>query len=110
MTGEKQLTPVDEVNESYPPSRIPPGMLFETQVVRTPNTVALVYYREEVSYRELDNQAIRVARHLRSLGVGPDVPIGICVQRSTDMVVGLLGILKAGGAYVPLAHSPPRRV
>ena len=76
--------------------------LFETQVERTPNTVALVYNKEEVSYRELDNQANRVARHLRSLAVGPRVPVGICVQRSTDMLVDLPGILKAGGAYVPL--------
>src|SRR6266571_7182706 len=68
--------------------------LFETQVERTPNAVALVYNKGEVSYRELDNQANRVAHHLRSLGVGPDVPVGICVQRSTDMVVGLPGILK----------------
>ena len=82
--------------------------LFETQVERTPNAVALVYTKGEVSYRELDNQALRVARHLRSLGVGPDVPVGICVQRSTDMVVGLLGILKAGGAYVPLDPAYPK--
>src|SRR5207247_2476648 len=82
--------------------------LFETQVERTPNTVALVYNKEEVSYRELDNQAIRAARHLRSLGVGPDVPVGICAQRSTDMVVGLLGILKAGGAFVPLDPAYPK--
>src|SRR5205814_1035472 len=82
--------------------------LFEAQVERTPNAVALVYRKEEVSYRELDNQAIRVARHLRSLGVGPDVPVGICVQRSTEMVVGLLGILKAGGAYVPLDPAYPK--
>jgi non-ribosomal peptide synthetase component F len=82
--------------------------LFETQVERTPNAVALVYTKEEVSYRELDNQANRVAHHLRSLDVGPDVPVGICMQRSTDMVVGLLGILKAGGAYVLLDPAYPK--
>src|SRR5207302_5437400 len=81
--------------------------LFEAQVERTPNAVALVYRKEEVSYRELDNQANRVARHLRSLGVGPDVTVGICVERSAEMVVGLLGILKAGGAYVPLDPAYP---
>ena len=63
--------------------------LFETQVERTPNAVALVYSKGEVSYRELDYQANRVAIHLRSLGVGPDVPVGICVQRSADTVVDL---------------------
>src|SRR2546422_8720628 len=59
--------------------------LFETQVERTPNAVALVYTKGEVSYRELDNQANRVAIHLRSLGVGPDVPVGICAQRSKEL-------------------------
>ena len=82
--------------------------LFEAQVERTPNAVALVYRKEEVSYRELDNQANRVARHLRSLSVGPDVTVGICVERSAEMVVGLLGILKAGGAYVPLDPAYPK--
>src|ERR1051326_7181014 len=82
--------------------------LFETQVERTPNAVALVYRKEEVSYRELDSKAYWVARHLVSFGVGPDVPVGICVERSADMVVGLLGILKAGGAYVPLDPAYPK--
>jgi non-ribosomal peptide synthetase component F len=81
--------------------------LFETQVERMPNAVALVYIKEEVSYRELDNQTNRVARHLRSLGVGPEVPVGIRVQRSTDMNFSLLGILKAGGAYLPLDPAYP---
>ena len=82
--------------------------LFEAQVERTPNAVALVYGKEEVSYRELDNQANRVACHLRSLTIGPDVPVGICMERSAEMIVGLLGILKAGGAYVPLDPAYPK--
>jgi len=82
--------------------------LFEAQVERTSDAVALVYCKEEVSYRELDNQANRMARHLRSLGVGPDVPVGICVRRTAEMIVGLLGILKAGGAYLPLDPAYPR--
>src|SRR2546425_12251922 len=71
--------------------------LFETQVARTPEAIALASGKEEITYRELNIQAIRVAHHLRSLGVGPDVPVGVCVERSAQMVVALLGILKAGG-------------
>ena len=84
--------------------------LFETQVERTPDAIALAYEKEELTYRELNIQANRVAHHLRFLGVGPDVPVGICVERSPQMVVGLLGILKAGGAYLPLdpAYPGPR--
>src|SRR5438093_4662533 len=91
----------------YPRDQCVPE-LFEAQVERTPNTVALVHGKEEVSYRELDNQANRVSHHLRSLGIRLDVPVGICAQRSVDMVVGLLGILKAGGAYVPLDPAYPK--
>src|SRR5262249_34727850 len=60
------------------------------------------------SYRELDNQANRVSRHLRSLAVGPDVPVAICIQPSAGLVAGLLGILKTGGACLPLDPSHPR--
>lgn len=82
--------------------------LFEAQVERTPNAVALVHGKEEVSYRELDNHANGVARHLRSLHLEPDTPVGICARRSVEMVVGLLGILKAGAAYVPLDPGYPK--
>ncbi|MDT5271588.1 MAG: hypothetical protein QOH49_3774, partial [Acidobacteriota bacterium] len=75
--------------------------LFEAQVECTPSAVALVYKDQRISYRELNQRANRLARHLRELGVGPEVLVGICVERSLEMVVGLLGILKAGGAYVP---------
>src|SRR5262249_10212822 len=63
---------------------------------------------EQVSYRELDQRANQLANHLQSLGVGPEVVVGICVERSVAMVVGLLGILKAGGAYLPLDAEYPR--
>ncbi|HXT39116.1 MAG TPA: amino acid adenylation domain-containing protein [Candidatus Angelobacter sp.] len=82
--------------------------LFEAQVERTPNAVALVHGKEEVSYRELDNHANGVARHLRSLHLEPDTPVGICARRSVEMVAGLMGILKAGAAYVPLDPGYPR--
>jgi len=81
--------------------------LFEAQVERTPAAVAVVYGEQQLTYAELNSHANQLARHLRSLGVGPDVLVGICVERSVEMVVGLLGILKAGGAYVPLDPSYP---
>jgi amino acid adenylation domain-containing protein len=81
--------------------------LFEAQAERTPSGVAVVFEGDRVTYAELNARANRLAHHLRALGVGPDARVGICVQRSVEMVVGLLGILKAGGAYVPLDASYP---
>jgi amino acid adenylation domain-containing protein len=81
--------------------------LFEAQVERTPDAKAIVYGKQQLTYRELNQRANRLAHHLRTLGVGPDVLVGICVERSLDMGVGLLGILKAGGAYVPLDPGYP---
>ncbi|HEU4562948.1 MAG TPA: non-ribosomal peptide synthase/polyketide synthase, partial [Longimicrobium sp.] len=81
--------------------------LVEDQVARTPGSVAVVFEGERVLYAELNARANRLAHHLRALGVAPDVRVGICVERSVEMVVGLLGILKAGGAYVPLDSSYP---
>ncbi|HEX8317855.1 non-ribosomal peptide synthase/polyketide synthase [Longimicrobium sp.] len=81
--------------------------LVEPQVKRTPGAVAVMFEGERVTYAELNARANRLAHHLRGLGVGPDARVGICVERSVEMVVGLLGILKAGGAYVPLDSSYP---
>ncbi|HET7228641.1 MAG TPA: amino acid adenylation domain-containing protein, partial [Longimicrobium sp.] len=81
--------------------------LFEQQVARTPDAVAVVFEGERLTYAELNERANRLAHHLRSLGVGPDVRVGICVERSPEMVVGMLGVLKAGGAYVPLDPGYP---
>ncbi len=82
--------------------------LFETQVARQPEAVALVSGDRQLSYRELNEQANQLAHYLREQGVGPDVLVGLCVERSLAMVVGMLGILKAGGAYVPLDPSYPQ--
>ena len=82
--------------------------LFEEQVARTPDAVAVVYEAEQLTYEELNRRANQVARYLRSMGVGTETLVGICVERSPQMVVGLLGILKAGGAYVPLDPAYPR--
>ena len=81
--------------------------LFEEQVERTPGAVAVICGDEQLTYRELNRRANQLAHHLRALGVGPETLVGICVERSLEMVVGLLGILKAGGAYVPLDPSYP---
>ncbi|HVS00719.1 MAG TPA: amino acid adenylation domain-containing protein, partial [Thermoanaerobaculia bacterium] len=82
--------------------------LFEERARRVPRAVAAVYDVRELTYEQLNVRANRLARRLRSLGVGPEVPVGLCVERSLDMIVGLLGILKAGGAYVPLDPAYPR--
>jgi amino acid adenylation domain-containing protein len=82
--------------------------LFELQAERTPNATAIVFENECLTYGELNRRANQLAHHLAKLGVGPEVLVGILVERSLDMVVGLLGILKAGGAYVPLDPAYPR--
>jgi len=82
--------------------------LFEIQAERTPEATALVFGGWRLSYRELNQLANRLARHLRALGIGPEATVGICLERSPEAIVGLLGILKAGGAYVPLDPTYPR--
>jgi amino acid adenylation domain-containing protein/non-ribosomal peptide synthase protein (TIGR01720 family) len=85
--------------------------LFEQQVERTPDAVAIVFEDRHLTYQELNSQANQLAHYLRSLGVSSEVLVGICVERSLEMVVGLLAILKAGGAYVPLdPNYPPDRL
>ena len=81
--------------------------LFERQVAAQPEAVAAVCGNEALSYAELNRRANQLGHHLRGLGVGPEVRVGLCVERSLAMVVGVLGILKAGGAYVPLDPSYP---
>jgi amino acid adenylation domain-containing protein len=82
--------------------------LIEAQVDWTPAAVAVTADEERLTYRELDRQANRLAHRLRRLGVGPDIPVGVYLERSLDLVVALLGALKAGGAYVPLDPGYPR--
>jgi amino acid adenylation domain-containing protein len=85
--------------------------LFDAQVRERPQAVAVSFAGGQLTYAELGRRATRLARHLRGLGVGPEVPVAICVERSIELVVGLLGILGAGGAYVPLEpDDPPRRL
>src|SRR5262249_15311200 len=82
--------------------------LFEVQAERTPEAVALGFEGERLTYRELNARANRLAHHLRGLGVGPEVLVGVCVERSLDLVVALLGVLKAGGGHAPLDPAYPR--
>jgi amino acid adenylation domain-containing protein len=85
--------------------------LFEVQAARTPAAVALTFEAAELTYGELDARANRLAHALRRWGVAPGVRVGLCLERSFEMVVGVLGVLKAGGAYVPFEPSyPPERL
>src|SRR5579859_3549576 len=77
------------------------------QATATPGAVALVEGDQSLTYQALNQRANQLANYLQALGVGPDTLVGLCVERSLDMVVGLLGILKAGGAYVPLDPTYP---
>ncbi|MGO7172211.1 AMP-binding protein, partial [Rhizobium leguminosarum] len=81
--------------------------LFAAQAARTPDAIALTCEGEELSYGELDRRTSQLAHYLRTRGVGPEIVVGLCVERSVEMVVGLLGILKAGGAYLPLDPDYP---
>lgn len=81
---------------------------FEAQAARTPEATAVVFQAERLTYRQLDQRANRLAHRLRALGVGPDVPVALCAERSPAMIVALLAILKAGGAYVSLDPSYPK--
>jgi amino acid adenylation domain-containing protein len=82
--------------------------LCEAQAEKTPDAVAVTFEDNQLTYRELNQRANQLAHYLRRLGVGPDVLVGICMERSLEMIVGLLGVLKAGGAYVPLDPEYPK--
>ena len=81
--------------------------LFEEQVEQTPDSVAVVFEQQQLTYCELNERSNQLTHHLRGLGVGPETLVGLCLERSLEMVIGLLGILKTGGAYVPLDPSHP---
>ena len=109
-TEQQQLTERQQA-QAIEPINYCIHQLFEAQVERTPDAIALIDPKTEqapLTYQALNAQANRLARHLQSLGVGPDVLVGLCVERAIEMVVGLLGILKAGGAYVPLDPAYPK--
>lgn len=110
LSAEERHTVLVAWNETTTPYREDRCIheLIDEQVTRTPDDTAVTFRDTSISYRELSVRSDALARKLRTLGVGPEIPVGIFVERSIEMVVGLLGILKAGGAYVPLDPSYPR--
>ena len=90
------------------PSHLCIHQLFEEQARQTPDSVAVVFGDESLTYARLNARANQLAHHLRDCGVGPEVPVGVCLERSAEMLPALLAVLKAGGAYLPLDPSSPR--
>src|SRR3954471_20426556 len=114
--GRLALTPADERarvvrewnrTEAALPAESCIHGLFEAQVERTPDAVAVVYAGEQLTYAELDRRANRLAHHLRRRGVGPEDRVALCMERSLELMVAFFGILKAGAAYVPLEPTHP---
>src|SRR5262249_19379584 len=96
----------NDTAHAVPPATLP--QLFEAQVDNSPGAIAVVLEEHSLSYGELNARANQLAHHLRALGVGPESVVGLCVERSLEMIIGLLGILKAGGAYLPLDPTYPQ--
>ncbi|MEM9004408.1 MAG: amino acid adenylation domain-containing protein [Cyanobacteria bacterium P01_F01_bin.86] len=103
---EKLLRQFNHTECDYPKDKCL-HQLFEDQAQKTPDAIAVVFEKEQLTYQQLNQKANQIAHHLQTIGVTSEVLVGICVERSLDMLVGLLGILKAGGAYVPLDPSYP---
>ncbi len=109
LTSEEKQKFIVEWNDTkadYPKDKCI-HQLFEEQVERTPNNIAVVFEGSELTYRELNENANRMAHYLQSKGVKPEILVGICVDRSFEMIIGLFGILKAGGAYIPIDPNYP---
>src|SRR5262249_43197690 len=109
LSADERATLLHGFNDTahaLPAATLP--QLFAAQALRTPDAVAVVFEGERLSYRELDARANRLAHHLRGPGVGPEAVVGLCLDGSPAMGVGLWAILKAGGAYLPLDPAYPR--
>ena len=114
MLSEKEkqrvLYEFNNTQADFPQDKILP-QLFEEQVVRTPDHVAVVYEQTQLSYRVLNERANQLAHLLQARGVGPDSVVGLCLYRSLEMMIGLMAIVKAGGAYMPISpEAPPDRI
>ena len=110
LTEPERIQILETFNQTvmaYPREKTLPD-LFEEQTAKTPDMVAVACEGDTLTYGELNVRSNRLAHYLQALGVGPDRPVGLCLERSTEMVVGLLGILKADGAYVPLDPAFPQ--
>ncbi len=109
LSPEEKTQLVDDWNETDVELAGSAGFhhLFEQQVIRAPDEVAVIFGESQLTYRELNIRSNQLAHYLRTLKVGPDVLVGICLERSVDMLVALLGVLKAGGTYLPLDPDYP---
>jgi amino acid adenylation domain-containing protein len=110
LTGAERRQLLVEFNDTrteYPKDKCL-HQLFEEQVQQTPDNIAAVFEGQQLTYAQLNAHANQLAHHLQTLSVGPEVPVAICLERSLEMVIGLLGILKAGGAYLPLDPAYPK--
>jgi amino acid adenylation domain-containing protein len=109
MSKEQERQLLDDFNDTATdyPQDVLLHQLFEAQAAKRPDDIALVFEDRQLTYAQLNARANELAHHLRGLGVGADVLVGVCIERSFEMLVGLLGILKAGGAYVPLDPGYP---
>ncbi|MGD9900399.1 MAG: amino acid adenylation domain-containing protein, partial [Calditrichaceae bacterium] len=111
MISEKErynlLTSWNGIEKSLTPD-LPVHRIFEEQALRTPDQIALEIGATRLSYKELNEESNRLAHYLQGLGIGPDCLAGICMERSAEMIISILGILKSGGAYVPIDPSYPK--
>jgi|GEM_PF-1255062 len=104
--SDRLLVSWNDTATEYPDSQCI-HQLFESQVEQTPDAVAVVFEEQQLTYAELNAKANQLAHYLQGLGVGSEVLVGLCIKRSVNMVIAMLGILKAGGAYVPLDPAYP---
>ncbi|MBE9120378.1 amino acid adenylation domain-containing protein [Tychonema sp. LEGE 07199] len=100
------LIDFNQTQKDYPTDKCV-HQLFEEQAHRTPDSIAVVFENQKITYRELNDRANQLAHHLQNLGVEPEAIVGICVDRSLETILGMLGILKAGGAYLPIDPATP---
>jgi amino acid adenylation domain-containing protein len=105
--SEQQLLSKWNETQTFFPSDRCIHQLIEAQAEQTPNAIAIVFENQQLTYQELDHRANQLARHLQTLDVRPEVLVGISQERTTDMLISILGVLKAGGAYVPLDPAYP---
>jgi amino acid adenylation domain-containing protein len=110
LTGAEQRQLLDQWNDTRSPSPQDKCFqeLFEQQAERIPDKIAVGFKGQSLTYLELNQRANRLAHYLRSSGVGPEIRVGVCVERGPDLLIGLLAILKAGGVYVPLDPAYPK--
>lgn len=100
------LVEFNQTQKDYPTNKCV-HQLFEEQADRTPDSIALVFEDQKINYRELNDRANQLAHHLQNLGVEPEVVVGICLDRSLETIVGMIGVLKVGGAYLPIDPTTP---